>query len=199
MTPHDAIRAKFSIHQRDCIPYTARKVANDGSRNQLGSLFAELGYTKGAEIGVKKGQFSAVLMTPNPKLTLWCVDPWAAYWEINSANRMEGYYKLAVANLARFPGAVIKRGYSVDVAKEVEDRSFDFVYIDGAHDFDNVIQDLIAWGRKVRSGGIIAGHDYVHSDRCQVIYAVDAYRLSRGVHQWYLTCDWPQSFFWVQS
>ena len=54
----------------------------------------------------------------------------------------------------------IKKGYSTEVAKEIEGGSLDWVYIDAAHDYDNVIADLEAYYPKVKSGGLILGHDY---------------------------------------
>lgn len=60
---------------------------------------------------------------------------------------LEGHFKVAI-------------GKSTDVARQFADESIDFVFIDAAHDYDNVRADLIAWTGKVRPGGIIAGHDY---------------------------------------
>lgn len=51
-------------------------------------------------------------------------------------------------------------GQSIEAATLVEDESADFVFIDAAHDYDSVKADIIAWTRKVKPGGIIAGHDY---------------------------------------
>lgn len=49
---------------------------------------------------------------------------------------------------------------STRAAEEYEDASLDFVYIDAAHDYDNVIADIKAWLPKVKPGGTLAGHDY---------------------------------------
>ena len=49
-----------------------------------------------------------------------------------------------------------------DAVKDIEDSSLDFVHIDGDHSYDFVMQDIILWGRKVRIGGIISGHDYLY-------------------------------------
>lgn len=37
---------------------------------------------------------------------------------------------------------------------------FDAVFIDGDHSARGVIRDIVAWEPKVKSGGILAGHDY---------------------------------------
>jgi hypothetical protein len=36
----------------------------------------------------------------------------------------------------------------------------DFVFLDAAHDYDNVKADITAWRSKVKSGGYLGGHDY---------------------------------------
>ncbi len=49
---------------------------------------------------------------------------------------------------------------SVEAAEEFEDESVDFVFIDGDHSYGAVKQDIEKWYPKVKSGGIIAGHDW---------------------------------------
>ena len=51
-------------------------------------------------------------------------------------------------------------------------KGVDFVWIDGNHDYDVVVKDLRLYEPKVRSGGVMAGHDY-HS--AEVKKAVDEY------------------------
>jgi hypothetical protein len=43
------------------------------------------------------------------------------------------------------------------------DEWFHFVFIDGDHQRESVRADIEAWWPKVKNGGILAGHDYVHS------------------------------------
>lgn len=51
---------------------------------------------------------------------------------------------------------------SVDASKLYADASLDLVYLDGDHSYDGVRSDIDAWLPKVRSGGILAGHDFAH-------------------------------------
>jgi hypothetical protein len=37
--------------------------------------------------------------------------------------------------------------------------SVTFAYIDAAHDYESVKRDIAAWMPKIKSGGILAGHD----------------------------------------
>ena len=41
-----------------------------------------------------------------------------------------------------------------------DDESLDFIFIDGAHDYDNVIQDMKIWWEKLKPGCVLAGHDF---------------------------------------
>jgi len=34
------------------------------------------------------------------------------------------------------------------------------VYIDGRHDYDSAMNDIVSWSKKVKDGGIISGHDF---------------------------------------
>jgi len=54
------------------------------------------------------------------------------------------------------------RGFSVDtnVLGAIPDASVDFIYLDGAHAYKMVKQELHLYWPKVRPGGMLAGHDY---------------------------------------
>lgn len=49
---------------------------------------------------------------------------------------------------------------SVRAAALFPDEHFDFIFVDAAHDYDNVTADLRAWWPKLKVGGTAAGHDY---------------------------------------
>ena len=134
-----------------------------------------------------------------PDLKLICVDPWAAFGK-NSDEHMEGVYESARKRL-NGKKVVWKRMPSTEGAKEVPDETLDFVYIDGLHDFDSVMQDLILWCKKVRRGGIVSGHDFVYAPREGVIEAVTAYTKAHNVNHLYLTRDRAEcnSWFFVKE
>ena len=122
------------------------------SRIALAHHLAGRGFKKGAEIGVFTGYFSEVLCKAIPGLELICVDIWG--WGKYQRAEEECLERLKPYNVK-----IIKK-YSVEAAKEVPDGSLDFVYIDAAHDYDNVMKDLEAWTYKVRIGGIVSGDDF---------------------------------------
>lgn len=55
----------------------------------------------------------------------------------------------------------VLRGLAKDMIPMIPDNSLGIVYIDAAHDYDSVVSDLVLSFKKVVSGGIISGHDYL--------------------------------------
>jgi predicted O-methyltransferase YrrM len=59
---------------------------------------------------------------------------------------------------------------SDDAVNDFEDESFDFVYIDGIHTYDQVKKDIQNYLPKVKKGGVIGGHDYVNGGHLVGVY-----------------------------
>ncbi len=55
-------------------------------------------------------------------------------------------------------------GRTQDIAPSIPSKTFDMVFIDGAHDEDSVRLDVAEALRLVRPGGVIAMHDFRHPD-----------------------------------
>lgn len=146
-------------------------------RRDLATLFNEMGYKVGAEVGVAGGRYSQVLCERISDLKLFCVDP----WDKSKYNRRGGpseqhytNYDLTKERLQGYDYTMI-RAISMDGVKFFEDSSLDFVYIDANHDFDFVMEDLVHWTRKVKKGGIVSGHDYYNFNNSGVVEAVNVY------------------------
>ena len=146
--------------------YGSRVQIRKAGRNELAQDFAELGFTLGAEIGTERGRYAKVLLDANPNLHLWCVDPWICYDDNKGYKDIEGQgihdrnLKRAKKRLDGLNCTLIKK-FSMDAVKDFADESLDFVYIDGNHRLEYVIWDLVEWSKKVKPGGVIAGHDYI--------------------------------------
>jgi hypothetical protein len=151
-----------------------------------------------AELGVNKGDFSAqILETCQPK-RLHLVDIW-------NTKRYHPGLKLDIEK--RFEKAIIEGqlvvnyGLSTDVVKQFEDNYFDWIYIDTEHSYKCTIAELESYAKKMKPGGIIAGHDYVMGSwvnlvRYGVIEAVSEFCLKNNWEVIYLTMDYtePPSF-----
>lgn len=190
------IHEKFHIHTRgDNLPYSSW--LRGASRITLAELFAELDYSEGAEVGVRMGHYSHELLSKNPKLHLRCIDPWTPYGKV-SQERQNQYYHRCENLLSPFNVEIIRKT-SMEALSLIPDASLDFVYIDGRHEFDFVMQDIIEWSKKVRSGGIVSGHDYYNFYQGGVIPAVNAYTQAHNIQNWYITSEEYPSWFWLKG
>lgn len=173
------------------------------NRNDLAQLFNELGFKRGAEIGVAEGHYSEVLCQSIPDLELISVDPWVKYKD-NPRAHSEEHQEFSKAETARrlkpYPKARMVQAMSMDAVREVPEKSLDFVFLDGHHGFDWIMQDIIEWSKRVRSGGIIAGDDFYHFKHAGVVDAVVAYTAHHKINPWFLISA-PRSvdFFWVNT
>ena len=120
----------------------------------------------GAEVGVFGGHTSEALLREFPQLKLWMVDPWLPYDGESTlgSQRAEAFQQAMqsaifwteFASERRF---VLREG-SPTAASRFADGSLDFVFIDGNHLYEAVCSDIAAWWPKLRSGGLLTGHDY---------------------------------------
>jgi hypothetical protein len=175
-------------------------------RDDLAKLFAELGFNKGAEIGVAEGNYSEVLLKANPQLELHLVDPWHHYSgnpQGKSKEKNEFAYNETKRKTASYPNVKIHGVMSMTAVQVFDDGELDFVYIDGHHGFDYVMQDLIEWFKRVRSGGIVAGDDYFFINAARwgagVVEAVQAYTSAHKINPWFIcNADRSTDYFWVK-
>lgn len=170
---------------RQVSPVRLRKA----TRVSLTRYFASWGLKEGAEIGVARGTFTRVLFEHIPELKMIGVDPW---------QRLGGSEEQIADHKLRGRNWVKMKMLSEEAAPQVKNGSLDFVYIDGAHDFDSVMLDLIMWSRKVRKGGLVGGHDYYRFKDAGVVAAVDCYTREHNIHKWFVTDERLPSFFWMK-
>ncbi|MEM6505716.1 MAG: glycosyltransferase [Planctomycetota bacterium] len=173
------------------------------------ALVYKLGLQRGAEVGVAFGGHAGAILERGGVAELFGVDSY----------RHRGNYddpmNLPQPVFDRLAQRVVKRlspfGHRFQLIREdsvagsqrFEDGSLDFVYLDADHSETGVMNDLCHWAVKVRTGGIIAGHDYGHRDFPGVKHAVDRYfaRLGWRVNElgngvwWVRRQALPISFF----
>lgn len=141
----------------------------------LPRLIKALGFTVGAEVGVDEGIYSETLLKINPQFRLYLIDSWSrddGYSELQGID-LEQRYNAAKARLKLYRKAMFVREFSMNAVKRFADESLDFVYIDAAHDYEHVSEDIREWSKKVKKGGIIAGYGYKDVPGFGVIKAVD--------------------------
>jgi predicted O-methyltransferase YrrM len=104
------------------------------------------------------------------------VDPYTAGYD-DARDKNSNALRLRLAGdvfTLRFiddPKVVQYREPSVIAARRFDDRSLDFVYVDGDHTFEGVTADIRAWLPKIRSGGVIAGDDFSWDGVARAVHA----------------------------
>ena len=165
---------------RDVLPAENRRA----SRNILPLIWKDLGFTKGAEIGVCRGEYMSVICSQMPGLEYFGIDPWKKAGS-STQEKMDLLYDLTMSRTKGY-NATILRKTSMAALDDFENQSLDFVYIDGDHTFDGAITDIVFWSRKVRRGGIVACHDYCNGYLSGVVKAVDAYTYCHKIDPWFV-------------
>lgn len=183
---------KFSLNLNGRSPIFIEQIG----RQKLAALFCELGFKSGAEIGVERGEYSEVLCKANPQAKIFLVDAWTAYKGYRdhvNQEKLDGFYEKTKNRMKPYPNAEVIKGFSMDVVKTVADNSLDWIYIDAAHDFQSCTNDIAEWGKKVRSNGIVAGHDYANwkgkNPQIQVKQVIDGWTTAYDIRPWFVVND----------
>jgi hypothetical protein len=121
----------------------------------------------GVEIGVQHGVFSMYLLESGLFKKLYSIDPYPVkipgvfqngeQYYCNDSNET---YEIAVQNLSQYEESELIRKYSNVAVFDFKDASLDFIFIDGDHTYEGVMNDLTLWWPKLKVGGIMSGHDY---------------------------------------
>jgi len=116
------------------------------------------------EIGSYKGESTLMFAASGLFDEIHCIDPHSGYEEANEIfedsweNVQSDFFK----NTKMFGDKIVyHRGYSYDFANSFNTSEFDFIYIDGSHEYDDVVRDISDYSTKTSL--ILAGHDYGNS------------------------------------
>ena len=127
-------------------------------------------FTKYAEVGVWKGlsicQLCFFLMNTKKEFELYAIDHWEGSSSEDDTTNIEAKEKDIYSIYDNNMKIMGTREYIKDIkgdssasASCFQDEYLDFVFIDADHEYENVKNDIESWYPKVRSGGIIGGHD----------------------------------------
>lgn len=146
----------------------------------------------GIEIGCYAGESTQVFADSGVFGRLYCIDPWQMGYDPDDAAGDEHIVEAEQLFDSRFKDSDIitkVKLKSHDAVSMFEDCSIDFIYIDGNHQYQAVKQDLTDYVPKVKSGGVIAGHDYMYKATPGVAKAVDEFFGVQPLRR-YLDCSW---------
>jgi predicted O-methyltransferase YrrM len=163
------------------------------ARALLGGVFVEVGSWKG-----RSTSFVGPVCKANGT-RLVCVDHWNG-----SRDKLATHYasKLATEDVEQtFLANMRALGIEVEVLAEPSltaaarfaPGSVDRIFLDASHDGASVAEDLEAWSARLRTDGVLAGHDYdeKHAD---LRAAVDAFAAARGFE----VRRGPRSIWWFE-
>ncbi len=152
------------------------KTILDKTRLDLAKLFKGVG----VEIGVAEGWYSSKIMELGQVTEMYGIDPYIPHQGYRDYTHETTFSRLkakAHERLRKYPNYYFVSDFSIKAAELFEDNSLDFCYIDGDHSYQAVTDDITAWLPKLKQGGIMAGDDYIRSNRDKrfydVIHAVD--------------------------
>jgi predicted O-methyltransferase YrrM len=152
---------------------------------QNGSVFVELG----SLYGLSTAYMASYIKESGKNITFYAIDYFdlrgisAGEWSQEDYNYVRGLGGIVEDNSMCY-NAFIKaltirelidyvtpmRLASNDAVNSFQDNSIDFLFIDADHTYEGCKQDIELWLPKVKTGGVIAGHDY---DWAGVKQAVD--------------------------
>jgi len=124
-----------------------------------------------AEIGVGSGDNALDMLSNIDVSMIYLVDPYIEYCDHDSCTpedakektqeQQDATYTEMTLKIEQFASktTIVKKA-SVEAAADYANGFFDYVYIDGCLSTASVANDIAAWWQKVKTGGVIAGHDY---------------------------------------
>jgi hypothetical protein len=139
----------------------------------------------GVEVGVDRGETSAILLRCLPRLHLYMVDSWRETLSRDAGgSRREGTpeameHAAQATAFARDRRTLVACDSAAAAAGLPSD--LDLVFIDGDHSAGGVLRDLCAWWPKLAPGGLLSGHDYENPNCPGVKQAVDAFAAQHGL------------------
>lgn len=116
------------------------------------------------ELGVWAGGGIKNFIKCNPNLLIG-VDCWDQTNDTRTGdgigdNQLKSFYRDCLKLMIEYPQVKYIKSYTNDYVDIFDDGFFDFLYVDACHAYDTCKADLNHWFPKVKSGGILAGHDY---------------------------------------
>ena len=152
-----------------CIPITAQYYGKMGDKPGVlrpsMNVVAKSNKTDliGAEVGVKAGINAKKMLDLMNIKKLYLIDPYLPYTESEEKSVDISIFKQeAEKRLSECKNITWIGELSIDATKFIKEE-LDFVYIDAAHDYENVLQDCRVWYPKIKAGGVMGGHDFVGS------------------------------------
>ena len=144
----------------------------------------------GAEIGVSDGFNAKRILSSLDVKTLYLVDPYLKYIDGDDRKADCGAKKqLAEKRLKPFENKTVFIHKLSSEAVDLLPDNLDFVYIDANHNYEYVKADVAAYFKKVKSGGVLGGHDFFGKLQ-GVVWAVIEFAQKENLKLYSDVLDW---------
>lgn len=139
------------------------------NRNDIGNLLQKEGFETAIEVGVQSGAYSDILISKWNSCRLYVmIDPWLKQKHYDDSANFDNnvqqqifHNAMKVVNKYNNVEFIILKTTSKLAVKYVKNLLYDFIYLDGRHDYVSVKQDINMYFPLLKPGGILAGHDYL--------------------------------------
>ena len=144
-------------------------MADGRTINVIVDFIRERRYKRFAELGVSYGKaLKKMLSNENiPKILeeYWAIDIWKEHegsTEDESVGnaRWESVYQDLLKWHEQHECLTLVRKRTSEAVHNFSDGYFDRVFVDADHRYKNVREDIVNWLPKIRTGGLMIGHDY---------------------------------------
>ena len=162
------------VWAQDCARWREKQILKymdeNSSRAYFADLFRKGCFRSGIEVGVADGRFSEHFLRvgSHEPLVWYMVEPFPnpelkkRFWVSSDGTADFSNGTWSRQGVGRNAHTIFIQEFSTDgrLIRDISDNSIDFIYLDGAHDHNNVYRELPMYFRKVKPGGVLAGHDY---------------------------------------
>ncbi|MCB8999471.1 MAG: class I SAM-dependent methyltransferase [Bacteroidales bacterium] len=145
-----------------------------------------------AELGVDKGEFSKLIFDITSPSKLHLVDYWGdeRYNQEIKKQVEEKFTKEISENKIE-----INLGLSTEVVQVFKDEYFDWIYIDTDHTYKGTKKELELYSKKIKPGGIIAGHDFIKGNWKSMF----RYGVIEAVYEFCVKYDWEIIYLTLEN
>ncbi len=171
------------------------------TRNDMVKAFVKPGGVF-TEVGVADGTFSAFLIEnfkPSKfyALDLFDMDKHPMIWGRPSSELFDNlkqidFYKRRFQKYGNL--VEVRQGFSAELLSAFPDETFDFIYIDAGHDYENVLKDTAAAVKKLKKDGLLIFNDYTILD----VFSLEGYGVVQAVNELLVGGEWKVSGFALQ-
>lgn len=167
------------------------EIADDGKIVEIGSF-----------LGRSTHYLATALVNANKEnVKVYCVDTFEGSTEHSSLNLPKDFLHIFKENLQYFIGrnmVIPCQGRSdlKEILDQFKDESIDYIMVDGAHEYEPVMDDIENWWPKLKPTGTMFGDDYLLESVKQAVSTslgklkIEHYGSNQSIEQtWYATKD----------